>query len=53
MNQTRAEQEIKYRLAVFKIQKLLEEGLITETEFKKIRKELIRKLNPVIGCLDA
>lgn len=52
MNQTQAEQEIKYRLAVFKIQKLLEEGLITEIEFKKIRKELIRKLNPVIGCLD-
>jgi len=52
LNPIQAEQEIKYRLAVFKIQKLLEEGLITEAEFKKIRKELIKKFKPVIGCLD-
>lgn len=44
--------EMKYRVAMLKIKYLLEQKLITDEEFKKIQKKLIRKYKPIIGELD-
>jgi len=44
--------ELSYRFAILKLKKLLEDNLITEKEFKKMQKALIRKYKPIIGCLD-
>lgn len=51
MNQKQAQSETKYRLLVLLLINLLEEGHITEEEFKSIRRAISKKYRPVIGWL--
>ena len=52
MTAEQAKKELSYRVAMLKVQKLLDDGFITKNEFVKLRKKLIRKYKPIIGCLD-
>lgn len=53
LNSEQGKNEIAYRLAMLKLKKLLEDEVITEKEYKKAQKGLIKKYKPIIGCLDA
>ncbi|GAB6174524.1 hypothetical protein JCM15765_40020 [Paradesulfitobacterium aromaticivorans] len=52
MDQKNAENEMRYRLVKIVLTVMLEEGIISESEFEAIRKKLIKKLKPLIGSLD-
>lgn len=52
MNEKNGINEIKYRVAMVKLNYLLEQKLITDDEYKKIQKTIIRKYKPIIGVLD-
>ncbi len=53
MNIKQGENEIKYRLSVIILEDMLAKELITKDEMAKLKKKLIRKYKPVIGCLEA
>ena len=52
MNKKQGQAETKYRLLVLLLLNLLEEGSITEEEFKAIRKGVCKKYKPIIGWLE-
>lgn len=53
MSQKQAQSETKYRLLVFILKNLLEEGHITEEKIKFIRKAISKKYRLVICWLGA
>lgn len=53
MSQKQAQSETKYRLLVFILKNLLEEGHITEEKIKFIRKVISKKYRLVICWLGA
>lgn len=46
------ENEVKYRLSIMMLLELKHKGQITNEKFVEIRKKLIRKYKPIIGCLE-
>lgn len=52
MDQKNAENEMKYRLVKIVLDAMLEEGIISKSEFEAIRKKLVNELKPLIGGLD-
>ena len=53
MNEKQGSNEIKYRLSIMMLTELLNNNEITQDEFLNIRKKLIRKYKPIVGCLEA
>lgn len=53
MNEKQGSNEIKYRLSIMILTELLNNNEITQDEFFNIRKKLIRKYKPIVGCLEA
>ena len=53
MNEKQGSNEIKYRLSIMILSELLNNNEITQEEFLNIRKKLIRKYKPIVGCLEA
>ena len=53
MTEKQESNEIKYRLSIIMLKELLNNNEITEEEFLKLRKKLIRKYRPIVGCLEA
>lgn len=52
MTNKQGENEIKYRLSVMILEDLLEKKMITNDEMLKLKKKLVRKYKPIIGCLE-
>ena len=52
MTKKQQENEVKYRLSIIMLLELKHKGQITNEEFVEIRKKLIRKYKPIIGCLE-
>jgi len=52
MDIERAQSEMRYRLTKMILAAMLEDGIITESEFEVIRIKLIKKLKPLIGGLE-
>lgn len=52
MTEKQYEAEIKYRLSVLLLLKCYEDKKITNDELLKLKKKLIRKYKPLIGCLE-
>ena len=44
--------EMKYRLVKIILAAMLEDGVISESEFENIRAKLVRTLKPLIGGLE-
>ena len=53
MNEKQSSNEIKYRLSIMMLTELLNNNEITQDEFLNIRKKLLRKYKPIVGCLEA
>lgn len=53
MNEKQGSNEIKYRLSIMMLTELLNNNEITQDEFLNIRKKLLRKYKPIVGCLEA
>lgn len=52
MTQKQAEAELKYRLAKYVLQVLLDAGTITVEEMEQARKKLCKKYQPFTRCLE-
>ena len=52
MTKKQQENEVKYSLSIMMLLELKYKGQITNEEFVEIRKRLIRKYKPIIGCLE-
>ena len=52
MNEKQGANEIKYRLSIIMLNELLNSNEITQEEFPDLRKRLIRKYKPLVGCLE-
>lgn len=52
MNEKQGKHETEYRIALLYLRELKKNNVITEEDFIKIQKKLIRKFKPVIGNLD-
>lgn len=53
INEKQGSNEIKYRLSIMMLTELLNNNEITQDEFLNIRKKLLRKYKPIVGCLEA
>lgn len=51
MDEKQGTNEIKYRVAMLKVEYLFKQKLITDEEHKSIQKKIIRKYKPIIGSL--
>ena len=52
MTKKQQENEIKYKLSIMMLLELKDKKQITDEEFNEMRKRLVRKYKPVIGCLE-
>lgn len=52
MNKKEGTKEMKYRLSILYIQSLYEQKIISEQNFKILKKKLIKKYKPLIGSLE-
>lgn len=52
MTKKQQENEVKYKLSIMMLLDLKCKGQITNDEFEEMRKRLIRKYKPIIGCLE-
>ena len=52
MTKKQQENEVKYRLSIMMLLDLKCKGQITNEEFQEMKKRLIRKYKPIIGCLE-
>lgn len=52
MTETQGSNEIKYRAALLLLRSLLQRELITHAEYVALKKKLLRKFSPIIGCLE-
>lgn len=52
MTKKQQENEVKYRLSIMMLQELKNKGQITDEDFDEMRKRLVRKYKPIIGCLE-
>lgn len=52
MTKKQQENEVKYRLSIMMLQELKDKEQITDKDFNEMRKRLVRKYKPIIGCLE-
>ena len=52
MNKAQMESEFDFRVSLGIVNNLLSEGLITKSEYEKIKRLLLRKYTPIISSLD-
>ena len=52
MDLKQAQNEMRYRLLLIVLSTMLADGIIHENEYAVIRKNLVKKIKPLIGQLD-
>jgi len=53
MTKEQLKDEMSYRVSISIVKKLLNKGLITKQEYKKIDTKLTKNYNPILGSLSA
>ena len=52
MTEAQGSNEIKFRAAMLVLRSLQQRDLITHDEYVALKKKLLRKFSPIIGCLE-